>query len=133
MTQAIRAIFDGVAALPPALLVLVGTALGVLGSALPSLIAAKAESERQRRRLAFELGLKEWEITFQATVREAERLNKTVVTLPPALYVFNAMRVAEQLDKGRLTADTLKRIHDEQDKLEAVLYELRARSGSRAS
>jgi hypothetical protein len=105
----------------PTTAALVGVFLGQFGGWGAALIAARAESRRQRGRLALEAGTKEWE-THMAMAR-ASTMPGPKPILPPLAYVHTNSLVLDLIERGQLNADTVREVFAKRDEITKVLLE----------
>ena len=104
----------------PELWVLVGTlggaAIGVAGATIPAYIAARAETKRQKQRLAIDAGLREWALMLEHTDAMARAWPGRHFEVAPAFsFVLFYSRVAELLERKRLTAEAVQVLIKERD------------------
>lgn len=98
-----------------AVLVLLGTVVGAVAGIFGAVMAAKIASQNDRRRIAVEAALREWE---QAT--EYARTHGGRV-YPPALYVYYNVELLKLLDENRLTTETYAELISGKDRFRATI------------
>ncbi|RJP55614.1 MAG: hypothetical protein C4557_01175 [Anaerolineaceae bacterium] len=101
---------------------LVGGVIGFLGSWIVTHINAKAEWKRQLLQLGHELGIKQWESTLSILQRHADQGRK-IKMVPTFVYVNFNVRVLELLADGKLTPESLQKLHAENNKIIQVIDE----------
>jgi hypothetical protein len=105
----------------PEFWVLVGTlggaVIGAAGASIPAYVAAKAETKRQRQRLAIDAGLREWKLMLDHTDAMAKAWPGRQFAVAPAFsFVLFYSRIAELLDEQRrLTPEAIEMLIRERD------------------
>ena len=95
-----------------------GALIGSLSGWVGAYLSTKAENERHRQRLAFEMGFREWERHMD----RAEKLGKTAVGAA-VVYGHFYVLVLEALAKGRIGPDEMARIIEQRNELVRTLDE----------
>lgn len=79
-----------------------GAVVGAAGGAVGTWLVARAETTRQSERLAFELGMREWETNLKFAVDHGGRL------YPPVSFIHAYVELLELARSNRLTPERVK-------------------------
>ncbi len=93
-----------------------GAAVGAAGATIPAYIAARAETRRQRQRLAIDAGLREWSLMLEHTDAMARAWPGRHFAVAPAFsFILFYSRVGELLETKQLTTEKLQMLIRERD------------------
>lgn len=96
-----------------------GALFGTLGSVVGNVISARAQRRQDRTRLAVQLGLADYTARIDAVKSGLVAPGQRVV--PLQLFVDYSFRVIAALEKGPLTPEAMKRLHEEHTQVKAQL------------
>jgi hypothetical protein len=99
-----------------------GALFGALGGVIGAALNAHAARRQERLRLAVQLGIADHEARIDAL--KSSLLPPGQRALPLALYVDYNARVIAALDKGLLTPEAMKLLHEEHTKVKAQLDQM---------
>lgn len=109
----------------PAFCALLGTALGIFGSAVITHMSQKSEERKQLRALCFEAGVENWKGAVQIVIAQGKG------TIEPfEAFILNMVYLSEMIKKGYVSKEevkafilkkneTIKGVSEAQDEIEA--------------
>ena len=88
---------------------LIGGLVGFLGTWIATTVNAKAERRRLLLQLGFDMGMSQYNKSFELAKITSDR-GKTGYIIPPYIYVNHNVRILELLAEGKLTPKALELI-----------------------
>lgn len=96
-----------------------GGFVGALGAVAGQLLTARAQRRQDRIRLALQLGTADYQARLDAL--KSNLLPGGQRAVPLALYVDYHKRLLDALDKGPLTPDGIRQLHQDHTEVKAAL------------
>lgn len=104
----------------PLLSALVGALIGAAASVITVIVQAHYQNRRELVKEAVSIALEDWKTRLAILMKEGGG------TLPLSVFIQYHTKLIQLAEQGKITPESIRALHDEQEKLVAVIRETHA-------